>query len=363
MSEEKVLTLRGKKAVWAPGGGSGPIDPKRLPEGYPYKNVERVEVFNESVTPSDTMQGLCVASVVTDFVPTAGTVYAVNFNGVEYETIGTDGGGLGNMDIAMGGYDGTGCPFIMGPQYNKEGVLQVIWPETVGDTATVVVSADLPVYSPMDDNYLSDNVGRQKNIGLIAKKDGATGTYTYTPTVSYDEAYTCIGNGIGLVATIVGDYGTTFIHCVGEDAYRNLVFMGLTHTYGSDLAYLISAIFRTNGTFEVHNPKTVGFSNKAGDIIVNNKSLSDALNAGVGGNNREFIIDVGDGFSSATTYADVLAAIKAGKCPIAYWNAGGSLLKSYGYMVSEADGAVGFVFFHAGSQIGIAVTESGWGAQ
>ena len=90
---------------------------------------------------------------------------------------------------------------------------------------------------------------------------------------------------------------------------------------------------------------------------------SEFLPAGVGGNNREFIIDVGDGFYSATTYADVLAAIKAGKCPIVYWNAGGSLLKSYGYMVSEADGAVGFVFFHAGSQIGIAVTGSGWGAQ
>ena len=39
MSEEKVLPLRGKKAVWAPGGGTGPIDPKRLPEGYPYKEV------------------------------------------------------------------------------------------------------------------------------------------------------------------------------------------------------------------------------------------------------------------------------------------------------------------------------------
>ena len=37
MNEEKVLTLRGKRAVWAPGGGTGPIDPKRLPEGYPYK--------------------------------------------------------------------------------------------------------------------------------------------------------------------------------------------------------------------------------------------------------------------------------------------------------------------------------------
>ena len=44
MSEEKVLTLRGKKAVWAPGGGSGPIDPKRLPEGYPYKEQSKTEI-------------------------------------------------------------------------------------------------------------------------------------------------------------------------------------------------------------------------------------------------------------------------------------------------------------------------------
>ena len=43
MSEEKVLTLRGKRAVWAPGGGSGPIDPKRLPEGYPYKEGVTIE--------------------------------------------------------------------------------------------------------------------------------------------------------------------------------------------------------------------------------------------------------------------------------------------------------------------------------
>ena len=43
MSEEKVLTLRGKRAVWAPGGGSGPIDPKRLPEGYPYKEGVSIE--------------------------------------------------------------------------------------------------------------------------------------------------------------------------------------------------------------------------------------------------------------------------------------------------------------------------------
>jgi len=43
MSGEKVLTLRGKKTVWAPGGGTGPIDPKRLPEGVPYAQ----EVYDE----------------------------------------------------------------------------------------------------------------------------------------------------------------------------------------------------------------------------------------------------------------------------------------------------------------------------
>ena len=44
MNEEKVLTLRGKRAVWAPGGGSGPIDPSRLPEGYPYKEGSKTEI-------------------------------------------------------------------------------------------------------------------------------------------------------------------------------------------------------------------------------------------------------------------------------------------------------------------------------
>lgn len=45
MSEEKVLTLRGKRAVWAPGGGgSGPIDPSRLPEGYPYKEGSKTVI-------------------------------------------------------------------------------------------------------------------------------------------------------------------------------------------------------------------------------------------------------------------------------------------------------------------------------
>lgn len=57
MSEEKVLALRGKKAVWAPGGGTGPIDPKRLPEGYPYKESNKTVIEWDGNTEGKTSVG------------------------------------------------------------------------------------------------------------------------------------------------------------------------------------------------------------------------------------------------------------------------------------------------------------------
>ncbi len=44
MSKEKVLKLSGRKAYWGP-SDSGPIDPSRLPEGYPYKETTIVTEF------------------------------------------------------------------------------------------------------------------------------------------------------------------------------------------------------------------------------------------------------------------------------------------------------------------------------
>lgn len=235
MNEEKVLTLRGKRAVWA-AAAPAPSTPKRLPEGYPYKES------NQTV--------------------------------IEWD------GNVGDL-------------------------------ETAGELVRV-----------------------SEQIFSVEELNGATATMSDGTTVVINDAH---DSAEQIIALLQGNVPLIVVvpEDIGDSVKKGTYFLQ-DNPFCSKLAI---------GTETIHT------------------MAPEFLPAGVGGNNREFIIDVGDGFSSATTYADVLAAIKAGKCPIVYWNAGGSLLKSYGYMVSEADGAVGFVFFHAGSQIGIAVTESGWGAQ
>ena len=83
MSEEKVLTLRGKRAVWAPGGGSGPIDPKRLPEGYPYKEVSEER---STVIPVVTITNGTHSDGSAGFTTYYDGECVIVFDGVEYYT-------------------------------------------------------------------------------------------------------------------------------------------------------------------------------------------------------------------------------------------------------------------------------------
>lgn len=115
MSEEKVLTLRGKKAVWAPGGGSGPIDPKRLPEGYPYKEMGEV-VLVEEVLALTADNGGGAVSTAWAFSLVAGNPYKVIYDNEEYTCVAQEYPGapqyatLGNLSLVGGGSD-TGEPF------------------------------------------------------------------------------------------------------------------------------------------------------------------------------------------------------------------------------------------------------------
>jgi len=93
MSGEKVLTLRGKKTVWAPGGGTGPIDPKRLPEGYPYKESSEVVICEEFTSESsgtfanspDGSYGVNAGDVL--HTPTENAKYTITLNGVSYDAV------------------------------------------------------------------------------------------------------------------------------------------------------------------------------------------------------------------------------------------------------------------------------------
>lgn len=89
MMNDKVLTLRGNKAVWAPaGGGSGPIDPKRLPEGYPYKEGRATVDMSAVLGPE------AVLCKVSDKPP-------VNASGMQSIKIWADGGIGSSVEVAI----------------------------------------------------------------------------------------------------------------------------------------------------------------------------------------------------------------------------------------------------------------------
>lgn len=97
MSEEKVLTLRRKKAVWAPVDGAtswndltdkpfdenGAIMPEALPEGYPYKEASE-ERF--TVIPVVTITNGTHSDGNTGFVMYQDGECVIVFDGVEYPT-------------------------------------------------------------------------------------------------------------------------------------------------------------------------------------------------------------------------------------------------------------------------------------
>lgn len=92
------------------------------------------------------------------------------------------------------------------------------------------------------------------------------------------------------------------------------------------------------------------------------------LPAGVGGNDRDFIIDAtrgaDDTISSKTTFDEVVAAVKSRKVPVLYCDGpDGYLLKNTSHLV-YAEGttvnAVTFQFEHASAGFVIVVEPSGW---
>lgn len=83
MSKEKVLTLRGKRAVWAPAGdGDGPIDPKRLPEGYPYKEGGKTVIEWDGNAEGKVNVGDGLYTKVSDLTPSVDELKPLFISGI-----------------------------------------------------------------------------------------------------------------------------------------------------------------------------------------------------------------------------------------------------------------------------------------
>lgn len=112
MSNE-VLVKQGNKAEWSI--DSTPIDPKRLPEGYPYKSMEEMVIVPETVL-SFSRDGYIENPFIFD--PVVGETYSITYDGVVYECIAGEQSMdsntivyVGNLAINEG--EDTGEPFII----------------------------------------------------------------------------------------------------------------------------------------------------------------------------------------------------------------------------------------------------------
>ena len=165
MSEEKVLTLRGKRAVWAPGGGSGPIDPKRLPEGYPYKEQSEVVVLAEQTVVTEARGDIGMGNLVSDETELfAGETYEVVFNGEKYicvaqtveafnNMVAVGNVGLSQMWVSQIGVEDTGEPFCF--------IVANDWVLGTKEAGTYTISAKrmTETIKTIDPEYLPVGVG------------------------------------------------------------------------------------------------------------------------------------------------------------------------------------------------------------
>ena len=398
-TEDYFPSIKTKKPLQVANEVVHKIPYKYMPDGYPYKETKDILLLekHQNAFFEDDGYGLQVYDTSIGEMPTIGEEYAIILDGVRYECTATDISSfddvygriaMGNISIIIDGFEDTGEPFCVQFQDSWQARMKI----AIKSSETNVDYHDFECYKftrsirPIAREFLPEGYPyKEVTGGINIEWDGNTEGLQSVGLVGGSTAYKVSDNlptseqckKSTAVMLNVSDGSTQSMNMTDEmwSSYESaglicehyyVLFEGLVAVILKDNLTIDSmggVTFEKAGVYfaNVGTAYVQSFTSPTTETI--HTMAPEFLPAGVGGNNREFIIDVGDGFSSATTYADVLAAIKAGKCPIAYWNAGGSLLKSYGYMVSEADGAVGFVFFHAGSQIGIAVTESGWGAQ
>lgn len=207
MSNDKMLALRGRRARWVPvPKDTGPIDPSRLPEGYPYKEVAGNVVMDNVVVDSSTGTQYMYdyhkhALDIVDHPKYTKAI--VTFDGVEYQYTLADcpvltgvtndgeveyGVSLGNPyhaakaqgapDSVLENITNSGEPFTLelsdGSYPNTPSDLYTVDGET--HTVTVVMVGE--TIHPMSEEFLPEGVGggvpSYQFITTMGTLDGAT---------------------------------------------------------------------------------------------------------------------------------------------------------------------------------------------
>ena len=156
-----VTTLALAKSYTNQYGGSGggssvpkPLTFDYMPEGYPSKSVETTTLMDEQQVAFTSGDYFYMALVTNAFEVVGGQTYTVNWDGTEYECVGTVLNSLpmiGNLSI-MGSSDDTGEPFIYG--YNARRAVGTFITLDTAASHTISVEKTEKVVTPMAEEFL-----------------------------------------------------------------------------------------------------------------------------------------------------------------------------------------------------------------
>ena len=162
LGEGLVLSEDGKTLSVSGGGGSipKPLTYDYMPEGYPTKSVQTTTLMEEQQVAFALMEemGAYIVQITNAFEVVRGQTYTVNWDGTEYECVGTDADpmfALGNLSIIGKGAD-TGEPFIYA--YNTKQHAGIFATLDASASHTISVKAIKEVVTPMAEEFLPSEV-------------------------------------------------------------------------------------------------------------------------------------------------------------------------------------------------------------
>ena len=141
------------------GGGGGTSVPKPLtydymPEGYPTKIVQTTTLMEEQQVAFTLSGGLYAAQLTNAFEIVEGQTYTVNWDGTEYECVGSVLNSLpmiGNLSM-IGVGDDTGEPFVYG--YDREQASGMFATHDTSASHTIGVKTTVETVTPMAEEFL-----------------------------------------------------------------------------------------------------------------------------------------------------------------------------------------------------------------
>ena len=304
------------EAVDMPSGSTSvpkPLTFDYMPEGYPTKAVQTTTLMEEQQVAFTLSGGLYTAQLTNAFEIVEGQTYTVNWDGTEYECVGSVLNSLtmiGNLSI-MGVGDDTGEPFVYG--YDARRAVGAFITLDTSASHTIRVKTTEETVTPMAEGYLPENIATKADVEVAqttaenaqttadSNKEVLDGVFSSVATFTFDKQ---TSGRDTFVFNAFNYYKISDFNPASEDviSFRGTDAVGVDRsiiTVGNNcVEYGFFIIVASAGycSLPITETKTLSFTAPSAGLYAKYKEGNQNMTAGTG----EFTLRVSTGSSSIT---------------------------------------------------------------